>query len=192
MTRPTGRAPFLAEPGSGAGEGVDDSAISPNATFRSGRPQRYGRQHLLVVHHSPSPTLDQMLDQVVAGTQAEGLEEVTVVVRPALDATVDDALAADGYVLGTPANLGYMSGALKHFFDVVYPECLDRTVGRPYGMYLHGHSDVDGARLAIEKITTGLQWRLAQAPVQSVGPLTDDHRTACWELGATLAAVLLP
>jgi NAD(P)H-dependent FMN reductase len=39
-----------------------------------------------------------------------------VVIRPALTAAAADVLAADGYLLGTPANIGYMSGALKHFF----------------------------------------------------------------------------
>jgi multimeric flavodoxin WrbA len=146
---------------------------------------------LLVVHHSPSPTLVEMLDGVVDGAGADGLEAVTVEVRPALEATAEDVLDADGYVFGTPANLGYMSGALKHFFDTIYQPCLERTVGRPYGMYLHGHSDTDGARLAIEKITTGLRWRLAQAPVSSLGPLDETTREACWELGAALAAGLL-
>ncbi|MEM7339586.1 MAG: flavodoxin [Actinomycetota bacterium] len=113
-----------------------------------------------------------------------------VVVRAALDTTVDDVLAADGYVLGTPANLGYMSGALKHVFDQIYEPCLDRTVGRPYGLYLHGRTDTDGARLAIEKITTGLKWRLVQEPVSSLGPTRATTTDACWELGAALAATV--
>ncbi len=131
-----------------------------------------------------------MLDRVVDGAGADGLESVDVSVRPALDATVDDVLAADGYLLGTPANLGYMSGALKHFFDTIYSDALGITAGRPYGLFLHGQSDTDGARLAIEKITTGLDWRLAQDPVSSIGPLDDTARDALWELGASLAATL--
>ncbi|MGI9595222.1 MAG: flavodoxin family protein, partial [Acidimicrobiales bacterium] len=124
---------------------------------------------LLIVHHSPSPTLAEMLDRVVDGAGAPGLEEVEVRTRPALEAASDDVLAADGYLLGTPANLGYMSGALTHFFDTVYNDCLDLTAGRPYGLYLHGQTDTDGARLAVEKIVTGLQWRQAQQPVASLG-----------------------
>ncbi|MCP4227940.1 MAG: flavodoxin family protein [Actinomycetia bacterium] len=146
---------------------------------------------LLVVHHSPSATLQALLESVVDGAGADGLEAVEVVTSPALETGPDEVLAADGYLLGTPANLGYMSGALKHFFDVVYEPCRPLTVGRPYGMYLHGSSDTDGARLAIEKIATGLQWRLAQAPVSSLGPLDDEARAACWELGAAMAATLL-
>ena len=131
-----------------------------------------------------------MLHRVVDGAGADGLEEVEVVARPALAAGPDDVLAADGYVLGTPANLGYMSGALKHFFDTVYEPCQEPCAGRPYGLYLHGRTDTDGARLAVEKITTGLGWRLAQQPVSSLGPLDDATEAACWELGASMAALL--
>ncbi|WP_018505611.1 flavodoxin family protein [Parafrankia discariae] len=72
---------------------------------------------LLIVHHTPSPTMRAMLEAVLVGARDDAIEGVDVVVRPALAATVVDALAAAGYVLGTPANIGYMSGALKHFFD---------------------------------------------------------------------------
>jgi multimeric flavodoxin WrbA len=147
---------------------------------------------LLIVHHSPSPTLSEMLGRVVDGANTDGLESVDVRVSAALETSVPDVLEADGYVLGTPANLGYMSGALKHFFDTIYNDCLDVTAGRPYGLYLHGQTDTDGARLAVAKITTGLDWRLAQAPVSSLGPLDDPTREALWELGAAVTATLLP
>lgn len=69
---------------------------------------------LLVVHHSPTPAVSSLTDAVVAGARDDLIEGVDVVVRPALEASAADVLAADGYVLGTPANFGYMSGALKH------------------------------------------------------------------------------
>ena len=132
-----------------------------------------------------------MLDSVVDGANADGLEAIEVRTRAALDATVADVVSADAYVLGTPANLGYMSGALKHFFDTIYNDCLDVTAKRPFGLYLHGRTDTDGARLAVEKITTGLGWRMAQEPVSSLGPLDSETRDRLWNLGATVAAVLI-
>ena len=110
--------------------------------------------------------------------------------RPALGATIVDVLEADGYLLGTPANFGYMSGALKHFFDQVYYPCLDATSGRPYGLWVHGNNDVDGAVRAVETITTGLQWKRAQAPVTVIGPPDKAALEACWELAAAVAAGL--
>ena len=112
-------------------------------------------------------------------------------VRAALGATAVDVLDADGYLLGTPANLGYMSGALKHFFDQIYYPCLDATVGRPFGVYVHGNNDTGGALKGIEVITTGLRWRTAQAPVEVVGEPSRDDLAACRELGAALAAGLM-
>lgn len=75
---------------------------------------------LLVVHHSPSPTTHELLDAVLAGARDPEIEGVEVKVMPALAATVPDVLAADGYLFGTTANFGYMSGALKHVSHV-YP-----------------------------------------------------------------------
>ncbi|MGH3468922.1 MAG: flavodoxin family protein, partial [Thermocrispum sp.] len=93
---------------------------------------------LLIVHHTPSPSVQAMFEAVVDGATTDEIEGVEVVRLPALAATPSDALAADGYILGTPANLGMMSGALKVFFDLAYYPCLDATGGRPYGLYVHG------------------------------------------------------
>ena len=68
---------------------------------------------LLLVHHTPSPALQAMFEAVASGARTDEIEGVDVVVRPALTAGAADVLAADGYLLGTPANIGYMSGESK-------------------------------------------------------------------------------
>jgi NAD(P)H-dependent FMN reductase len=146
---------------------------------------------LLVVHHTPSPAVHDMVEAATAGARDPAIEGVEVVVRPALHATASDVLDADGYLLGTPANLGFMSGALKHFFDTIYYPCLTATVGRPYGLFVHGNLDVDGAILGVEKIVTGLQWVRAQAPVTVVGTPSRADLDACYELGASTSAGLV-
>lgn len=116
------------------------------------------------------------------------IEGVEVETRPALHATAVDVLEADGYLLGTTANLGYMSGALKHFFDTIYYPCLDSTQKRPYALYVHGNNDTSGAISSVERVVTGLGWRQAQAPVSVIGDPRQQDSDACWELGAALAA----
>jgi multimeric flavodoxin WrbA len=139
---------------------------------------------ILVVHLTPSPTLQSMLDAVLEGVR---MTDVEVVVRPALTCSVVDALEADGYVLGGPVNLGMMAGALKHFFDQAYYPCLDATVARPFGLYLHGDNDAAGALRDIAKIVTGLQWQQVTDHVVTYGPVTSEHRDALVNLGGTVA-----
>jgi NADPH-dependent FMN reductase len=143
---------------------------------------------LLVVHHTPSPALQSLLEAARAG--AALVPGVDVVSRPALSASAVDLLAADAVLLGTPANLGYMSGALKHFFDTVYYPCLEAKVGMPYGVYVHGQNDTTGAMRSIEKATTGMKWRLVAEPALVVGEPTSADREAVTELGGTLAATI--
>ena len=145
---------------------------------------------LLVVHHTASPTLEELLNAVIAGATTDEISGVRVEVRPALSATASDVLAADGFILGTPANIGYMSGALKHFFDQVYYPCRLAKAGAPYGLYVHGNSDTSGAVRAVQTIAMGMNWQPAHAPVTVLGQPTREDRESCWDLGATLAAGL--
>lgn len=147
---------------------------------------------LLIVHHTSSPAMQEMLEAVTAGASADEIEGVGVTVAPALATGAADVLAADGYLLGTPANIGYMSGALKHFFDTIYYPCLTAAARRPYALYVHGNSDTTGAVRAVESITTGLSWRRARPPVSVLGPPSPADLEACWELGAATAAELAP
>jgi NAD(P)H-dependent FMN reductase len=143
---------------------------------------------LLVVHHTPSPNTQAVLEAVREGVaMVDGVERVE---RPALSAGAADLLAADGVLLGTPAAIGYMSGALKHFFDTVYYPCLDATVGLPYGVYVHGGDDTSGALRAIGAITGALRWKQVAAPLSLTGPPTREHLEAARELAATVAVSL--
>jgi multimeric flavodoxin WrbA len=145
---------------------------------------------LLVIHHTPSPGMHALYEAVLDGAGNDAIEDVEVVSRPALTTTAVDVLEADGYLLGTPANFGYMSGALKHAFDQIYYPCLDATIGRPYGLWVHGNDDTAGAVRAVDKIVTGLRWKLAQAPLEIIGKPGQEQLDAAWELGAAVAAGL--
>jgi multimeric flavodoxin WrbA len=146
---------------------------------------------LLVVHHTTSPSLQDMLDAAISGARDPELAGIDVSVVPALGATVPDVLAADGFVLGTPANIGYMSGALKHFFDQIYYPCLQAKPGAPYGLYVHGNNDTEGAVRAVTTIAKGLGWTEVVKPVTVIGPVSKDATQQCYELGATVAANLM-
>ena len=145
---------------------------------------------LLLVHHTPSPALQELLEAATAGARADGVDGVELRVRPALSTTVTDVLEADGFVLGTPANIGYMSGALKVFFDNVYYPALTAKVGAPYGLYVHGNLDTVGAVRAVESIAKGMGWQRVSEPVSVTGPPDKAAREAVWELAATVAATL--
>jgi multimeric flavodoxin WrbA len=147
---------------------------------------------LLIVHHTPSPHLHTLLSAVREGAGAPGVEGVEVRVRAALSATASDVLASDAVIVGGPVNLGYLAGAVKHFFDTVYYPCLEDTVGLPFGAYLHGTEDLAGAFRALEVITTGLRWRRIAEVVEVRGAPRAEDRDAAWELGAVVAATIAP
>ena len=142
-----------------------------------------------------------LTDGVVAGAHDDAIEGVDVVVRPALEATADDVVACDGIVLGTPANFGYMSGALKHFFDSTFLRIggaladdgsgAPATAGRlPFGLYVHGRYDTTGAVRSVLAITGALPWRQSAEVLVLMGDVTDADRAAAYNLGGTLAALL--
>ena len=146
---------------------------------------------LLFVHHTVSPATHECYLAALSGARDPAVGEVEVVTRAALTASAVDALDADGYLLGAPVNLGYLAGALKHFFDTIYYPCLEQTRGRPFGVYLHGNEGLEGGLRAVEAITAGLGWRPAQAPVEIRDRPGPDDLAACRELGGALAAGLL-
>lgn len=147
-----------------------------------------GPPSVLVVHHTVSPALAELVEAVVAGVQHPELDgAVRAEVRPALSATAHDLLSARGLVLVSPVNIGYMAGAVKHFLDTVYYPCLTATHALPYGLVVHGNSDVTGGVRSVETIAGGMGWARVATPVEVAGAPTAEVIEACSELGATVA-----
>ncbi len=131
-----------------------------------------------------------MAEAVIKGASSPEVDGVEVRVRSALEANAEDLLWADGFILGTPENFGYMSGAMKYFLDRVYYDCVDKINGRPYALFIRAGNDGTGALTSLRRILTGLAVREIQEPVLIAGEFDESRLADCEELGLTMAAGL--
>jgi NAD(P)H-dependent FMN reductase len=158
-----------------------DAGADPCARDRGG---------LLVVHHSRTGGTWALTDAAVTGA-AEAVDgALDIRVLGAFEAGPQEVLRARGLLLATPARFGYMSGALKDFFERIYHPCLEETRGLPYALLVKGDTDTGGAVSSVARIATGLAWRQVLPPLEVVGVVDEEQRLAAAELGATLAAGL--
>tara|TARA_Y100001968_G_scaffold324171_1_gene363004 strand:+ start:842 stop:1249 length:408 start_codon:yes stop_codon:yes gene_type:complete len=127
---------------------------------------------------------------VVAGANSPNISGVNAIAKNPFDATSEDVMAANGIILGTTENLGYMSGALKDFFDRIYYPCLEKKQGTPYALYIRAGHDGTGTRRGVEAIVTGLRWKGVQEPLILKGDWQDSFVGSCEELGMAMAAGL--
>ncbi|MCG8358685.1 MAG: flavodoxin family protein, partial [Kiloniellales bacterium] len=140
--------------------------------------------------HAPSPNTARLRDAVVRGAESIESDGVEVRCSAPLETDADAVLAAQAVILGTTETLGYMSGALKDFFDRIYYPCLEHTQGLPYALYIRAGHDGTGTRRGVETIVTGLRWRAVREPLICRGEFKEDFVGDCEELGALLVAGL--
>ncbi|MES2491409.1 MAG: NAD(P)H-dependent oxidoreductase [Pseudomonadota bacterium] len=146
-------------------------------------------KNLLLIYSSQTGHTEAMMQAVRDGV-AEFSEDIELRCLRALDAVLDDLLWAQGLLIGTPENFGYMSGAVKDFLDRTYYPAKGKVTGLPYAIFVNAENDGTGAVSAIERIAIGYGWSKAADAVIVKGPLNDATRTRCVELGQTLAAGL--
>lgn len=146
-------------------------------------------KHLLLVYSSQSGHTDAMMQAVREGVQAAG-DGIELRCRKALEAGLDDLLWAQGLLIGTPENFGYMSGAVKDFLDRTYYPAEGKTNGLPYALFISAGNDGSGAVRAIERIATGYGWNRISEALICKGELDADTLTRCRELGEGMAAGL--
>ncbi|MGK0398299.1 MAG: multimeric flavodoxin WrbA [Gammaproteobacteria bacterium] len=148
------------------------------------------KKHLLIVAHNPSPNTQKLVDASLLGANHPDIEGVETKYIAPLQATPCDVLWADAIILGTTENFGYMSGALKDFFDRIYYPCLEKTEALPYALFIRAGLDGTGTKIAIGKITTGLRWKAVQKPIILHGEYKTEFESQCEELGMLMAASL--
>lgn len=147
-------------------------------------------KHLLIVAHVPSPNTRRLRDAVLRGACHEDVDDVEVRALTPFVAGPNDVLWAQAVILGTTENLGYMSGALKDFFDRSYYPCLEKTEGLPYALYVRAGHDGTATRRGVETIVTGLRWRAVREPLICRGEWREDFVAQCEELGTLVSAGL--
>jgi len=147
-------------------------------------------RRLLIVHGGHPGGRTEKLRVAVNDGIREAATDLEVRERRALDAGADDLLWANAVILGTPEHFGYMSGALKDFFDRTFYPCENRTAGLPWGLFISAGNDGTGTRTAVERIVAGYRWKSVIEPIIVVGEPDAAALERCRDLGATLAAGL--
>ena len=148
------------------------------------------KKNLLIVAHAPSENTRKLCDAALRGAASSDIENVSARWVAPLEATPEDVLGADAIILGTTENLGYMSGALKDFFDRCYYPVLEKKQGLPCALYIRAGHDGTGTRRAVETIVTGLRWNWAQDPRVLRGEWQPKFVEQVEELGLYMAAGL--
>ncbi len=144
-------------------------------------------KHLLIVFHSKTGNTRQLADAVIDGASSDDVGGVEVRVLRAADAGPEDLLWADGLLLGTPENFGYLSGALKDFLDRTFYEVEGKLTPLPYAMFVSAGNDGTGAVRAMERIANGYPFLAVQAPLIARGTPTPEDLDSCRELGQAMA-----
>lgn len=147
-------------------------------------------KHLLIVYHTQTGNTGKLAAAVKEGATSELVDDVDVRFLRVREAAADDLLWADGLLLGTPENFGYMSGAMKDFFDRTFYAVEGRILSLPYAVFISAGNDGTGALSAIRRIANGYPFREVQEPLIAKGEIDDAYLATAHDLGLALAAGL--
>ena len=151
------------------------------------------KKRLLIVAHTPSPNCEAMANAILSGSQNEEFKSIESQLYSPFQVDAEMVLRSDAIILFTTENFGYMSGALKDFFERIYYPCLEqnqRNQAKPFALVIKAGLDGTGTNIAVHKITKGLQWKEAQEVTLCHGEYRDSFLQDCHTLGLTMAASL--
>ena len=150
---------------------------------------------LLIVANTPSDNTRDLAEAVVRGARQSspgpslpGPLSIEIRFSTPLDANSELVRQADAIIIGTTENFGAMSGLIKDFFERIYYDCLEHTQGTPFALYVRAGLDGQGTLEGVQRITTGLKWKLVQEPLLLHGKYSEDFVERCEALGEVIAA----
>ena len=143
-------------------------------------------KRLSMVHHSIGGKTKEMANSL---TDMLSKEDQLIEFRSfsAFEAKASDILQSDGIIFGTPVNFGYMSGALKDFFDRNYYELEGKVEAVPYAIFVSASTDGAGAVESIRRICRGLNLKEVQEPLVLTKKLSQSDQHRLREFGMTMA-----
>jgi multimeric flavodoxin WrbA len=143
---------------------------------------------VLIVYHSQYGHTAALAEAAAKG--AGMVENVRVVVKRAVEATLADLMECDGLIIGSPEYFGFMAGMVKDFFDRTYrdAEGVREVFRKPYAVFISAGNDGDGALRSIERICRGYRFKKVCEAVIVKGDVDETALALCEELGQTLAA----
>ena len=151
------------------------------------------QRQLLIVAHMPSPNTRALAMALLSGAQNPEIENITSALVSPFDCDAEMVLASDALILFTTENFGYMSGALKDFFERIYYPCLEhpeKNESMPFALVIRAGLDGTGTHIAVHKITAGLKWREVHETLVCKGDYHEEFVAQCETLGMTIAAGL--
>lgn len=143
---------------------------------------------LLIVCNTPSDNTQALANAALIGAQHDSIDNTQATLQTPLETISEDVLQADGILIGTTENFGYMSGLIKDFFERIYYPCLEKTQGKPYALYIRAGNDGLGTKTGVEKIITGLRWKSVQPALLLQGDYQPQFAEQVTELGQLMAA----
>lgn len=129
-----------------------------------------------------------MAHRVLQGAQQ--CAEVKIRFKKAFTADLQDLLWSDGIIIGSPENFGYMSGAIKNFFDRTYYPAQNKFVNKPYGIFISCENDGTGAVNNIQRIAKGYPLKQVIEPIICKGNVNPDALQECFDMGLAMATGL--
>ena len=145
-------------------------------------------KHLLILYHTQSGNTGQLVQAALRGAQTETDVDTRLIM--AKDGDLEDLLWSDAIIFGTPENFGYMSGALKDFYDRTFSPAEPYQLNRPYALLISAGNDGTGAVRECDRILKGYPMKKAAEPYIARKEITQEHLDKAFELGQMMATGL--
>jgi multimeric flavodoxin WrbA len=140
---------------------------------------------VLIVYSTQTGNTEEMAKAIAEG--AKSVKDSTVIIKKAADATDRDLISCDAVAFGSPTMFGYISGALKDFFDRTLIQCREQTKDKPYCTFTNSGMGKRKALDVLDGIALAYSLKKVSEGVMSKGKPTQDDLAELKAVGKKLA-----